>query len=327
MSNGNFFAIGADEFNQACKIGIQPAVALLVMARGSGRDNCTTSWSALAIFNHSGMARRRAQAAIEAIIEAGLADVLQKGLKPRYKLKKPDDDKNLLWLPNELIDGAGKEIPPITKLRETGNLDLLQKFIELYGIQDLDSDGGIPRSVVRIEYVRNMICPTGHFIVYGFSDEKTTATNTGLFKGYEKKKDEKGNLGPWTVLSPLISMGLIERVTYMAESSDYDAELIYPVNVSTETAMMDLAYWFNESDAKGYYREIEGADSFGIAPNHITRATMVGVYRLKYRPKTGKTSRWWAMESEMTQAICAIVESLCGRKTTKPKPIAANQFF
>ena len=122
-------------------------------------------------------------------------------------------------------------------------------------------------------------------------------------------------------------MGLIERVTYMAESSDYDAELIYPVNVSTETAMMDLAYWFNESDAKGYYREIEGADSFGIAPNHITRATMVGVYRLKYRPKTGKTSRWWAMESEMTQAICAIVESLCGRKTTKPKPIAANQFF
>ena len=327
MSNGNFFAIGADEFNQACKIGIQPAVALLVMARGTGLDNRTTSWSALAIFNHSGMARRRAQAAIEAIIEAGLAEVMQKGLKPRYKLKKPDDDKKLIWLPNELIDGAGNEIPPLTKLRETGNLDLLQKFIELYGIQDLDSDGGIPRSVVKSEYVRNMICPTGHFIVYGFSDEKTSAYNTGMFKGYEKKKDEKGNPGPWTVLSPLREMGLIEHVRYMAESADHDAELIYPVNDKTEDAMLSLAEWFSESDASGFYREIEGAESFGIAPNHITKATMVGVFRLKYRPKTGKTSRWWAMESEMTQAICAIVESLCGRKTTKPKPIAANQFF
>lgn len=327
MSKGNFFAIGADEFNQACKLGIQQAVAFLVMARGTVRDNCTTSWSVLAIFNHSGLARRRAQAAVDSIVEAGLVEVLREGKKPKYKLKKPDDDKKLLWLPNELVTGAGNEIPPITKLRETGNLDLLQKFIQLYGLQDLDSDGGIPRSVVRGEYSRQQICPVGPFIVYGFACEKVFAYNSGLFKGYDKKTDEKGNKGPWTALAPLKEMGLIEYAVYMAESSDNDAELIYPVNVETQTAMMDLAYWFSETEASGYAREIEEAESFGIAPKHITNATMVGVFRLKYRPKTGKTSRWWAQECEMTQAICAIVESLCVSKATKPKPIAANQFF
>jgi len=109
MSHGNFFAIGADEFAAACDLGIKPAVSLLVLARGTGKDNATTSWSAQAIFEKTGIAWRRAKEAIEALCAADIVKVLKAGKKPRYKISKPKDDAKLIWLPNELIDGAGGE--------------------------------------------------------------------------------------------------------------------------------------------------------------------------------------------------------------------------
>src|SRR5690606_37883389 len=140
--------------------------------RGTLKDNATTSWSALSVFNRTGMARRRAKEAIGKLVGAGLADLLQGGKRPRYKLHKPSDEDKLLWLPNTLVDGAGNEAPPIAKLREAGNLDLLQKFIQLYGLQDLDNDGGLPRSIAWSEFERETICSIGQFILYGFSNEK-----------------------------------------------------------------------------------------------------------------------------------------------------------
>ena len=53
MRQGNFFAIGAVVFGKACELGMRPAVALLVMARGTLKDQATTSWSAQAVFDYT----------------------------------------------------------------------------------------------------------------------------------------------------------------------------------------------------------------------------------------------------------------------------------
>lgn len=315
---GNFFAVGISEFVEACVLGMNPAVSLLVMARGTGRDNATTSWSALSVWQHTGIARRRAKEAIDALIENKIVELLEikAGKFPKYKISKPEDDKLLLWLPNELIDGAANEVPPITRLRETGDIDLLEKFVRLYGIQDLDSDGGIPRDVAWATFDREKICPIGHFVLYGFSAEKTQASNKGLFDGYGSKIDEDGNKGPWTVLSPLIQMGLLEKVYYMAESSESNAELIYPVGPhGTGDAIWELMTWLEESDGKGFAFQAQEHSAQGIAPNHIKNAAMVGLYRLRYRPKTGKTSRWWAIEKEQAEAMVGLVSQICREKT------------
>ncbi|RZI31157.1 hypothetical protein [Pseudomonas orientalis] len=317
MSHGNFFAVGSGEFAAACELGMNPAVALLVMARGTGRDNATTSWSALAVSNSAGIARRRAKEAIDALIDNKIVDLLEikAGRFPKYKINKPEDDELLLWLPNELVDGAANEVPPITKIRERGEIDLLEKFIRLYGIQDLDGDGGIPRDVAWATFVREKICPIGHFVLYGFSDEKTQASNKGLFDGYADKVDEDGNRGPWTVLSPLFQMGLLEKVYYMAESSEPDAELIYPAGPhGTAQAIWQLMTWLEEGDGKGFAFQAQNHDTQGIAPKHIKNAAMVGLYRLRYRPKTGKTSRWWAVEQEQAEAMVGMVSNMCGEK-------------
>lgn len=328
MSRGNFFALGSAQFNAACELGMNPAVCLLVMARGTGRDNATTFWSALSVFNHSGMARRRAQEAIEILKGAGLIEVLQAGKRPRYKLHKPADEAELLWLPNELVDGAGNEVPPITRLRESSNLDLLQKFVLLYGLQDLDNDGGLPRSVVWSHFKREEICPVGPFILYGFSNEEILANSTGLFAGYKSQSDE-GHKGAWIILTPLWEMGLLERVYYMAESTEPDAELIYPVGPhGTAAAMDELLDWLEETGGKGYAEEAISHGMQGVALNHIKKAAVVGLYRLTYRPKTGKTSRWYALEMERSEAMAGIVRQICQKeKPSRTVHIKAVQGF
>lgn len=325
LSKGNFFAVGGDEFATASKLGMNPAVAFLVMARGTQADNATTAWSALACFNHSGMARRRAQTAIGALIDAGLVHVLREGKKPLYRLKKPDDDKRLIWLPNEIIDGAGGEIPPITRLRETDRLDLLQVFILLYGLQDLDNDGGIPRKFARKHYARTKICDVGHMTLYGFNHDATTANACGVFERYHKQKDEDGNQGAWIALTPLSSMGLIESTKYMAESDDDESELIYPINEATTSAAFAVVDSLEENGAHGYAQKAMEHEYLGLAPQHIKKATMIGLYRMKYRPKTGKTGRWWAMENQQTDALVTVANTLLGVKKAPVVHIKAYQ--
>lgn len=327
MSKGGFFAIGSKEFEAACDLGMNQAVSFLVMARGTGRDNSTTKWSALAVSNHTGMARRRAKDAIDALIGAGLVDVIKEGKHPQYKLYKPANDDALLWLPNELIDGAGSEIPPITKLREAGELALLQKFVELYGVQDLDGDGGLPRSIAWAHYQdREQICPIGQFVLYGFSKEETKASSTGIFAEFAGQEDESRNKGAWIVLSPLWEMGLLEKVYYMAESTSQDAELIYPVGPwGTAQAMDDLLHWLEETGGSGFAIEAQCHDLQGIAPKHIKSAAIVGLYRLRYRPKTGKTSRWLALEMTRAEALVGIVGQICRQEKARPVHIKALQ--
>ncbi|WP_236195780.1 hypothetical protein [Pseudomonas glycinae] len=314
MNHGNFFAIGADEFSAACDLGLRPAVSLLVMARGSGKDNSTTSWSAQAIFEKTGIAWRRAKEAIEALVAADIVKVLKSGKKPRYKISKPKEDAKLIWLPNALIDGAGGEVPPVTKLRETGELVLLQKFVELYAEHDIDNDGGLPRSLVWQAYSRETICPIGPFILYGFESKETRARTTGSLVVLSGEEDAAGNKGAWIVLSPLESLGLIQKVSYMAESDEHDSELIYPVNDETSQAIGTIHNWLEENGGEGFARQIGFYDAIGFAPKHIGKAAMVGLYRMTYRPKTGKTSRWWALERDQTEAMLANVEAICRPK-------------
>ena len=325
MSQGNFFAVGADEFVAACEIGINAAVTFLILARGTGRDNATTAWSALSVFKYSGMARRRAKDAIVALANAELVEVLQTGKKPRYRLQKPEDDASLLWLPNELIDGAGEEIPPITKLREAGKLELLEKFIRLYGLQDLDNEGGLPRAIARTTFERKIICPIAHSVLYGFTETETTSIASGLFAEYAGRIDDKGNKGAWMVLSPLLRFGLLEQVYYMAESGDHDAELIYPINDDVESAHEGLTFWLEDRDGKGFAMEAQSSDHIGIAGEHIENATMIGLLRLRYRPKTGKTARWRALDREKTEAIVKTINTICFPPELELVHIKVNQ--
>jgi hypothetical protein len=296
-TKGGFFAIGKPQWIAVCKEGLNPAVALLVLARGSGPDNRTTTWSCEAIYRHTGMSWRRAREAIEALERAAVVSTEKAGARPIRNIALPDQDDYLIWLPNELVDGAGDEIPPVTKLRQASDPDALQLLIELYGEQELAGDGGLPRTILKGNYERERICGYGPFDVYGFRKKDATAWKQGPLARYWGKAGVKGDV--WECLNILRGMGLFEYVPSLAESDDGNAELLHALAGDEHAENVAAAAESLASELPGGFKyEAEHYDYVLPVPSYMKRATVVGVYRLRYRPKTSRTAAWYAQHVE-----------------------------
>jgi predicted DNA-binding transcriptional regulator AlpA len=85
-AEGGFFAIDRRCWAQACSLGLNPAVAYLIQARGTQRDNTTTSWSNTAIRRHAGIRYRSAAEALAMLLQDGLARQTKGGTRPQYEL-------------------------------------------------------------------------------------------------------------------------------------------------------------------------------------------------------------------------------------------------
>ena len=81
-----FFAIDSRMGAKVCPMGMNEAVAYLVLARGTGRDNATTAWSAEAIERYTGISRGRAKATIKRLLDERAIRLLRGGTKPKYEL-------------------------------------------------------------------------------------------------------------------------------------------------------------------------------------------------------------------------------------------------
>src|SRR5688500_16646261 len=114
-----FFAVGHDTFVRACELGLNPAAAFLVLARGTGGDNTTTKCSAEAGAERLGVRWTTAKAAILKLIEAAVITVEQASTRPRYALAK---EGTLIWLPNAIIDGTGTGTPPVAQVRQAQDM-------------------------------------------------------------------------------------------------------------------------------------------------------------------------------------------------------------
>jgi hypothetical protein len=181
-------------------------------------------------------------------------------------------------------------------LRQTQNLEYLQAFIELYGLQDLAGDGGLPRALIYKPYdVKKKICDRGQFTVYGFgSSEHMRYLNTvgplSRFKGRAKKEGSA-----WDFVGLLENMGLIEVIDYLAESDSPDAELIHALTGDDlALEVRDAAAAMADEMPGGYKYEVENYDYALPVLKHMERAAVMGVFRLVYRPHTARTAAWYA---------------------------------
>ncbi|HLM41154.1 MAG TPA: hypothetical protein VK434_16375 [Microvirga sp.] len=84
---GGFFTVDRRTWARACSSGLNAAVAYLVLARGTARDNRATAWSVQAVETYTGISRGRAQQALELLARNGLVGVLREGTRPKYLLR------------------------------------------------------------------------------------------------------------------------------------------------------------------------------------------------------------------------------------------------
>lgn len=298
-----FFAIGLAEWRQACEIGLNPAVALLVLACGTGRDNQTTSWSANAVQEYGGIRWERAKPAIEQLIKTGLVTMAETSTKarPRYKLKISEDR---IWLPKNIVMPLAGEEPIVHRVRQTQDVMMLRLLVELYHAQNLAADGGISREVVCRKYQKKVCRDVGSMMYLGFDNAGEWVTwTTDVTKVHAEKGENRG--GPFFQrIATLKDMGLIQEGAYLFESSSPDAEILFPVDgpEPEERGIHATAYEVVEANLQGGTALLEQHDYVIPVYRHQKSAELYGIFRMRFRAQTANTGAWYAVLKEKTGA-------------------------
>jgi hypothetical protein len=85
-----FFSVDRGSFRCAAAGGLNSAVAHLVMARGTGRDNRTTQWSVHSIEQRTGISRPNAAKAVADLLKRGIWKRVRDGKHPIYEAAPGD---------------------------------------------------------------------------------------------------------------------------------------------------------------------------------------------------------------------------------------------
>lgn len=332
---GSFFAIDRRIWSKLCDKGMNAAAAYLVLACGTGRDNQTTSWSAKALHDYSGITWERAKAAIDALIHDGFVRRAEgySRSKPRYELlplstsdEANDDSNSIIWLPNSIVTGTGKgETPPVHRLRSAGNILAMRQFVELYHYQNLRDDGGISPRIIRTSYERSCIGEQGIFNVWGFKPTQRQFFWSGPFAAHEASANVAGAHPVNASIDLLEKMGLLSFIPHIFENDSPEAEIHHPYGVGNkgeEPIETDIG---EEADAATRAMcpewmienaENEGFEYFCPVSQTMPNIEMIGVARLLYRPHTSRTAAWYAQLQELGSSWIAKYQDLAARAQT-----------
>jgi hypothetical protein len=215
-----------------------------------------------------------------------------------------------------IADGAAEEVPPIELIRQTRSLPALRLLIELYAVQFLPNYGGVPRELLKVVFERAKIGEQGPFVVWGFRVKHMTA-DRGLARPFltgqittrddDTRLDAGWDAAFWPGIHTLTDLGLVERVGMLLDGDDAEAEIIHPYAMrGGEPAERELAHAAHcaalplVTDGQRDWAEQNGYKWLIPVQRHIGNATLIEVYRLKYRPHTSATAAWYALMQQTT---------------------------
>lgn len=381
---GEFFVVDRRLFMAACALGLNPAIAYLMIARGAGSRR-TSAWSIDAIERYTGISRPKARIAVATLIENGFITLERSGTRPLYGivplhewqantfsaddrivlelidekkwqsiksvhfhtaidlarrgfLKTKDylrfsrnpaaffpEEPRSVWLPNAIVEGAADERPPLALLRQMQDVRRLKLFIALYDINNLPNDGGVSRAVLYQEYSLTKVSQRGPLTIWGFNSGCTTfsASATPLHNNFltGKKNDKGADTGMtdfWSALEGLRSCGLMNFIPHVFESNKPEAEMLHAYATERdagedwEHSVADAAHAAALVNLEPVYRDWAAENDVRLlpVPSHISNVAVIGIARLRYRPKTRMTAAWLAMSKGRSEAWQTTYESM-----------------
>jgi hypothetical protein len=120
-TNEGFFAIDRRAWARVCALGLNAAVAYLVVACGTGGDNRTTKWSDQAIRKYAGLSRGRTHKAMAELKASGLVREDQGGARPRYYL-----------MPAHEVPGCEGHVPALSEAEQRALAELKPGHLILF---------------------------------------------------------------------------------------------------------------------------------------------------------------------------------------------------
>jgi hypothetical protein len=230
-----------------------------------------------------------------------------------------------VWLPNTLVDGAADETAPLALLRQMQDVRRLKLFITLYDNHNLPDDGGVTRASLWQEHKLIRVGQRGASTIWGFASADTTTkafpgplSQTFMTGQMDENRQDLGWKDFWDAVSGLRTCGLMEFIPHVFESTGQEAEILhaYPIDAAAcepwELSVAVAARAAAMSCLTSGQRDWSGAKSLHLlpVPAHMTNVAVIGVARLRYRPRTRKTAAWFAMSKERSQAWQAAYEKI-----------------
>jgi hypothetical protein len=343
---GEFFAIDRRVWPLVCDLGVNPSCAYLVIAAGTGGDNITSAWSASAIEKYAGIRWHLAEQAINKLIEHGLIRRIQADkprARPLYKLTKSsdipalesvataeDDVSSKIWLPNTLVTGAADEPSPVTILRQTRNPDAIRLLVDVYGDHRLDQVGGIWFRTIRKEYTRTKVGQQEEYDVWGFDRHKIgTPGYASFYRSFnfnlddpDKKIAEVSRF--WSLWKILLDIGLIEEVAHIVDIDADEGEILYPLPLQETSISIEYEITLAAREAalllvqKQRASQIEhGFEVLVPVLRHLQQVQLVGIYRLRYRPRTAATAAFIARCEKWKAVLADLQKRFLGVSTSR----------
>ena len=207
-----------------------------------------------------------------------------------------------IFLPNALVVGAGEEDSPVRRLRRRGDLWTLRLFIDLYQEQNLRDDGGISPRILRASFERRRIGEYGSFILWAYKQSVRTLWWKGaLLSHHPRPEIVKGEHPVWDSIKTLESSGLLSFVPHIWERDHEQSEILFPYGVGDGAEQIEreiAASAHATAERLAFPERVAAAAKEGfnlLAPIRAScpDACMIGIARLRYRPKTKRTGDWY----------------------------------
>lgn len=285
----SFFAVGIPQFRTASELGMPEALCLLVLACGTGRDHLTSKWSAKACQKYAGLHHSFASRAISNLADAGILVIEGTSQRPRYKLQKPSEPNDLVWLDNRLVFDQDDGVSPLRKIRESQSVDALRLLIELNYVQGTGPFGGIPTDVLHgAEFDIEELGESGQFNVFIFRAPDAYYTWEPLSPALawlSGSPDRARN-----ALKLLFDLRLlyVESEPLLIAGGQYP-ELLAQVNFSHEDVLPE------------YMQHRAGGDILLKIPRHISDPILIKPVRTTHAAGTDLLKDWLKLREQATQ--------------------------
>lgn len=217
-----------------------------------------------------------------------------------------------IWLPKALVMGAVNETPPVERVRQCNDVRILRLLVELYGEMSLADNGGVHWRRIRRMFKREKIGESGEYIIFAFGHGTTEFFHNAPFaRHFLTGKSEKGNDGVardtggadfWASWQTLENLGLVQMVAHLIEADTAEAEVIHSLPVSSDGAEpveLELSHIARQAaramlPAKVFERmQTPNPVALVSVLRHQDKAQLVGIARLRYRPRNRDTSDWY----------------------------------
>jgi hypothetical protein len=291
MSGGNFFAVDRTAFHYVSGE-VDPALAYLVLARGTLVDNCTTTWGAKAVANYVGMRWYTANLSISRLQELGAVARIDGDTRARFSLVPMCGEDELEWifLPNEIVTGAAGEPTPLALIREMQDPLLLRLFVDLYDAQNLPERGGIDWRVVRGLYRKKKLAEVREFTIWSFESEGMETTAEHPITAVHRISGKKPYRDFFARLAALRRLGLVHDVAHLIRGDEIFHVFGDSPDIENELRQLTSYATYEMLTGTGFeYRDVLTFPAYTKTGGNIE---LIDVARLRYLPHTEMTAAW-----------------------------------